>query len=52
MNLEKVKYNPSTKAARVQCRSCGKWILLHDAYADLDGEAFLDYYCEECTRSI
>lgn len=52
MNLEKVEYRPTTKATRVQCRSCGRLILLQDAYADLDGKPFKGYYCGECTEEV
>lgn len=32
-----------------QCRCvvCGKWFKLDDLYADLDGQAFIAYYCEQ-----
>ena len=35
-------------AIKVQCVKCHNMFTLADGYADLDGEAFVDYYCAKC----
>lgn len=32
----------------VKCVVCGRDKRIGECYADLDGEAFVDYYCEAC----
>ncbi len=48
--LEKVKYNPANRGMRVQCVACGKHLPIHEAWADLNGKAFEDYYCTDCAK--
>lgn len=40
--------SPSLWEIGVVCCRCKKWVSLNDAYADLEGTAFEDYYCQEC----
>ena len=50
MNLQPVA--PEEPAFRVKCAVCGKegWSSEGDWFADLDGEPFVDYYCERCAN--
>lgn len=41
-------HSPGAYAVRVQCVKCNRVVLLSDAYADADGRAFMDYYCDDC----
>jgi len=46
MKLQKVK----PPKMLYTCIKCGK--KTPEVYADLDGKPFVDYYCEECTKSL
>jgi len=45
MNLQKVKGKHD-----VVCCQCGQ--RTNDAYADLDGNAYRDYYCMDCMDEL
>jgi hypothetical protein len=32
----------------LRCMTCGVWRLFNELWADLDGPAFLAYYCHRC----
>ena len=49
MRLEKCK---DSHGIVVQCVKCGGLRPLSRCYADLDGVAFVDYYCLECVNEI
>ena len=36
---------------RMQCVECHKWTDFNHLHADLDGKAFVDYYCDACAKS-
>ena len=35
---------------RIKCVACLKWIDFDHAHANLDGVAFVDYYCTPCAQ--
>lgn len=39
---------PGARNVRVLCVSCEKMTLLSGVWADRDGAAFVDYYCDHC----
>ena len=49
MRLEKCK---DSHGIVVQCVKCGGLRPLSRCYADLDGVAFVDYYCLECVNKV
>jgi len=49
MNLVKCH---DTHGLTVPCNFCKVRIPLAEAYADLDGKPFQDYYCETCANRI
>ena len=40
--------SPGGHAVRVVCCECSTMFTLAEGYADLDGEAFVAYYCPRC----
>lgn len=42
-----VKVTSKVSESRTVCQ-CGGFPLLHEAWADLDGEPFRAYYCKKC----
>lgn len=55
MNLVKDK-NPGAYAVSVRCvgkhhKSPQRMVQLAYAYADTDGRAFVDYYCDDCVAA-
>lgn len=42
-------HSPGAYAVQVRCCSCHQMRWLSEVAADLDGRAFLDYYCKACT---
>ena len=36
----------------VMCVSCGKKRSIHNMWADLEGESFVDYYCDMCADEL
>jgi len=49
MNLVRNSEHPY-RLCRVRCVAChphAAWIYFKDAWADLDGKPFVDYYCEQ-----
>ena len=51
MKLEKCKKHKHT-TLRVPCCKCNSTGYIEDMYADLDGEPFRSYYCEDCKNDI
>ena len=48
MRLSDYDRSPGGRAVKVICIQCRKPTYLCDVRADLDGEAFIDYYCCFC----
>lgn len=40
------------KGQRICCAKCITWLPLKEAWADLDGKPFVDYYCDFCTQEL
>ena len=36
----------------VKCRGCGELVVDSEAFADLDGEPFINYYCKPCVDQL
>lgn len=34
------------------CRCCGEWVKDTEAFADLCGEPFQNYYCKACAKEV
>ncbi len=57
MNLQKVITTHNQSLAyggkyRLECVRCHKMIKIEELSADLDGEAFVDYYCPRCEEIV
>jgi hypothetical protein len=52
MKLTKVNPTPSFRFKCIRCKTVYHSTidaeLFHNVYADLDGDAFVDYYCDAC----
>lgn len=48
MRLEKVRLDRWEARFSVLCIKCGNWTPAWDAFADLEGKPFEDYYCPKC----
>lgn len=49
--------HPRVSALRLLCRKCGSRVsigigLSARMFADIEGESFKDYYCEECAKEV
>ena len=51
MNLQRVSRYEG-KEIRLICISCNKWTQDESCFANLDGEAFKDFYCEICAAQV
>ena len=51
MNLQKCKAHNDT-IIKVPCCNCTSVKEISKMFADLDGEAFRSYYCEDCKQEI
>lgn len=55
MNLQRIQpqWQPDrgTQHPRLMCRGCGGSFFLNDGYADLNGEPFRAFYCEDCAQA-
>jgi phage FluMu protein Com len=49
MNLQPVAMRKEI-AQVIRCIRCKCWA--QEVYADLDGKAFVDYYCPECAQEV
>lgn len=45
-------YPNRAQPSYVLCRVCGKWAKDTDAFADLAGEPFKDFYCKACAEEL
>lgn len=37
---------------RVRCVACNRWYDFNHVFADLNGAAFVDYYCGPCANEV
>jgi hypothetical protein len=51
MNLQRIPRDAQA-AVTLTCNLCRQRIREVAAYADLDGEPFIDYYCEPCAEVV
>jgi len=52
MKLEQCRKHQEHTIVRVPCYNCNDIGYIEDMYADLDGEPFRSYYCEDCKNDI
>jgi late competence protein required for DNA uptake (superfamily II DNA/RNA helicase) len=48
VNLQPVTRSSSGREVLLRCVRCHHWHTETEMVADLDGAAFVDYYCPEC----
>lgn len=42
----------AARAVTVSCVKCSRRVRLSEVWADTEGKAFVDYYCEACAKSL